>query len=138
MKPKRVVIIGASACGAKAASRIKRLCPACDVVILDQSAFISYAACGMPYYLSGKVRELDDLVKTTYGRVRDVRYFNDLKDITVHTNVRALHIDRQARRIDASNTVTGESLSLDYDALVLATGARPRTLPIPGANLKGR
>ncbi len=137
MKPKRVVIIGASACGAKAASRIKRLCPACDVVILDQSAFISYAACGMPYYLSGKVRELDDLVKTTYGRVRDVRYFNDLKDIAVHTNVRALHIDRQARRIDASNTVTGESLSLDYDALVLATGARPKTLPIPGANLKG-
>jgi len=72
---KRILVIGASACGAKAASRIKRLRPDYDVAILDQGQYISYAACGLPYYLSGKVRDLDDLMKTTYGRIRDVQYF---------------------------------------------------------------
>ena len=137
MKAKRVVILGASACGAKAASRIKRLRPDYEVAILDQSPYISYAACGMPYYLSGKVRQPDDLLKTTYGRVRDVRYFKDLKDITIHTNVKASRIDRDNRRVDAANTVTGEVLTFEYDALVLAMGAIPKTPPIPGADLKG-
>lgn len=137
MRSKRVLIIGASACGAKAASRIKRLCPDYDVVILDQSSYISYAACGMPYYLSGKVRQRDDLLKTTYGRVRDVQYFKDLKEITIHTNVKALRIDRNACRVDATRMTSGESLSFDYDALVLALGAVPKILPVPGANLKG-
>lgn len=137
MKAKRVVILGASACGAKAASRIKRLRPDYEVAILDQSPYISYAACGMPYYLSGKVRQPDDLLKTTYGRVRDVRYFKDLKDITIHTNVKASRIDRDNRRVDAANTVTGEVLTFEYDALVLAMGAMPKTPPIPGADLKG-
>jgi len=137
MKGKRVLVIGASACGAKAASRVKRLRPDYEVVILDQSPFISYAACGMPYYLAGKVRQPDDLLKTTYGRVRDVQYFKDLKDIAIHTNVRAHRINRQARRVDAANTITGEALSFEYDALVLAAGALPKTPPIPGADLTG-
>ena len=137
MKPKRVVIIGASACGAKAASRIKRLCPDYEVTILDRSVYISYAACGMPYYLEGKVRQMDDLMKTTNGRIRDVQYFKDLKDITIHTNMEALRIDRENRRVDAINTATGASLAFDYDALVLAMGAAPKMPPIPGADLKG-
>jgi len=122
---KRIIVIGASACGAKAASRINRLRPNYAVTILDQGQYISYAACGIPYYLSGKVHDLDDLRKTTYGRIRDVQYFKDLKNITIHTNVKVLHIDRNARTIDATNIVTGESLSFEYDALVLATGASP-------------
>ena len=134
---KRIIIIGASACGAKAASRIKRLRPDYAVTILDQGQYISYAACGIPYYLSGKVRDLDDLMKTTYGRIRDVLYFKDLKDITIHTNVRVLDIDRNTRRVGATNMNTGESLSFEYDALVLAAGASPKMPPIPGSNLKG-
>ncbi|MFA5321093.1 MAG: FAD-dependent oxidoreductase [Smithella sp.] len=135
--PKRILIIGASACGAKAASRVKRLRPDYDVTILDQSRYISYAACGMPYYLSGKVRDMEDLLKTTYGKTRDVQYFKDLKDITIHTNVRVIHIDRKARRVDATNIITNESLSFEYDDLVLSAGASPKTPPIPGSDLKG-
>ena len=134
---KRILIIGASACGAKAASRVKRLRPDYAVTILDQSRFISYAACGMPYYLAGKVREPDDLLKTTYGRIRNAQYFKDLKDIPIYTHTRALTIDRDNRRVDATNTTTGESLTFEYDALVLAMGARPKMPPIPNANLKG-
>jgi NADPH-dependent 2,4-dienoyl-CoA reductase/sulfur reductase-like enzyme/rhodanese-related sulfurtransferase len=135
--PKRILVIGASACGAKAASRIKRLRPDYTVTILDQGHTISYAACGIPYYLSGKVREFDDLLKTTYGRIRDVRYFKDLKDITVRTNVRALNIDRVSRRVDAVDIVSDEPRTFDYDVLVLAMGASPKMPPIPGAELKG-
>ena len=135
--PKRILVIGASACGAKAASRIKRIRPDYAVTILDQGHYISYAACGIPYYLSGKVREFDDLLKTTYGRIRDVRYFKDLKDITIHTNVRALNIDRAARRVGAVDIATDEPVTFDYDALVLAMGASPKMPPIPGAELKG-
>jgi NADPH-dependent 2,4-dienoyl-CoA reductase/sulfur reductase-like enzyme/rhodanese-related sulfurtransferase len=137
MKSKRIIIIGASACGAKAASRIKRLRPDYDVTILDQSPYISYAACGLPYYLEGKVREPDDLRKTTYGRIRDVEYFKDLKDITIRSQVRVLSIDRKRRTLGAKNIVTGEPLSFAYDVLVLAMGALPKTPPIPKADLKG-
>jgi len=136
-RPKQILIIGASACGAKAASRIKRLRPDYAVTILDQGQYISYAACGIPYYLSGKVRDLDDLLKTTYGRIRDVQYFKELKDITIHTNTRVLHIDPNVRRVDATNMITGESLFFEYDALVLAAGASPKAPPIPGSHLTG-
>lgn len=135
--PKQILIIGASACGAKTASRIKRLRPDYAVTILDQGQYVSYAACGIPYYLSGKVRNLDDLLKTTDGKIRDVRYFKDLKDITIHTSIRVLHIDRNTHKVGAKNIVTGESLSFEYDALVLATGASPKMPPIPGSDLKG-
>ena len=134
---KNVLIIGASACGAKAASRIKRLRPDYRVTILDQGRYISYAACGIPYYLSGKVREFDDLLKTTYGRIRDVGYFKDLKDIDIRTGVRATGIDRASRRVAAVDLATGEPLAFDYEALVLTTGAAPKTPPIPGADLRG-
>lgn len=135
--PKRILIIGASACGAKAASRIKRIRSDYAVTILDQGHYISYAACGIPYYLSGKVSEFDDLLKTTYGRIRDVRYFKDLKDITIHTNIRALNIDRVARRVNAVDIGADRPVAFDYDALVLAMGASPKMPPIPGAELKG-
>ncbi len=134
---KRVLVIGASACGAKAASRIKRLRPDYTVTVLDQGHYISYAACGIPYYLSGKVREFDALLKTTYGRIRDVRYFKDLKDIEIRTNVRALNIDRAARRVAAVDLASDEPLTFYYDALVLAMGASPKMPPLPGADLKG-
>lgn len=134
---KKVLIIGASACGAKAASRIKRLKPEYEVVVLDQGKYISYAACGMPYYLSGKVRNFDDLLKTTYGRVRDADYFKELKDISVHTGVRAVKIDRGARTVHAEHAVTGNTQSYQYDDLVIAAGAAPKDRGIPGADLAG-
>ncbi|HPB82806.1 MAG TPA: FAD-dependent oxidoreductase [Spirochaetota bacterium] len=134
---KKVLIIGASACGAKAASRIKRLKPEYDVVIIDQGHYISYAACGMPYYLSGKVRHFEDLLKTTYGRVRDAEYFKDLKDITVHTGLRAVKIDRAARTVHGEHLATGETRVYQYDDLVIAAGAAPMNRGIPGAGLTG-
>lgn len=136
-RSKQILIIGASACGAKAASRVKRLRSDYDVTLLDQSRYISYAACGLPYYLEGKVRNTNDLMKTSYGRIRDVHYFKDLKDITIHPQVRVLSIDRTLRTVGATNVTTGESLSFEYDALILAMGALPKMPPIPGSDLTG-
>jgi NADPH-dependent 2,4-dienoyl-CoA reductase/sulfur reductase-like enzyme/rhodanese-related sulfurtransferase len=137
MNRKQVLIIGASACGAKAASRIKRLCPAYEVTMLEKSPYLSYAACGMPYRLEGKVRQAEDLMKTTDGRIRDAQYFRALKDIAVHTNVRASKINRRDRHVEAIDLQTGRWVSFPYDALVLAMGGNPKTPPIPGMALKG-
>ncbi len=134
---KQVVIIGASACGAKAASRIKRLRPDYDVTMIDQGRYISYAACGIPYFISGRVRAMDDLLKTTYGKVRDAEYFKNLKDIAVRTGVKAVAINREAKTVSAENMLSGEKIEFAYDSLVLASGASAAVPDIPGCDLEG-
>ena len=134
---KRAVIIGASACGAKAASRIARLRPEYEVTMIDAGSYISYAACGIPYHISGKVRLFDDLLKTTYGALRDAEYFRKLKNIDVRTRTKAERIDRTAKKVHARDLATGAELLFEYDSLVLATGASPALPDIPGCDLDG-
>lgn len=132
-----IVIVGAVACGAKAAARIRRLDDAARIEIVDQGRFISFAACGLPYFVEGKVEESDDLLRTTYGRERDVAYFRDLKDVHVHTGTRALAIDREKRTLRVCDLASGALRDMPYDALVLATGASPVRPPIPGIDAPG-
>jgi len=132
-----VLIIGGSACGMKAASRIRRLNPDARITVIEQGHYVSYAGCGLPYHVKGTVRELDDLVKTTYGAVRDPAYFEAVKDIHVLTHTRAEAIDRHKKEVHVRNLETGAAHELQYDKLVLATGASPMRLPIEGADLKG-
>lgn len=132
-----VVIVGAVACGAKAASRIRRLAPHAKIDVVDQGRFISFAACGLPYFVQGKVKEIDDLLRTTYGRTRDALYFRDTKDVTVHTGTRALAIDRANKTLLVRDLATGAERALPYDRLVLAPGASPVRPKIPGLDLAG-
>lgn len=132
-----VVIVGAVACGAKAASRIRRLAPHAKIDVVDQGHFISFAACGLPYFVQGKVKEIDDLLRTTYGRTRDASYFRDTKDVTVHTGTRALAIDRANKTLLVRDLATGAERALPYDRLVLAPGASPVKPKIPGLDLAG-
>ncbi len=132
-----VVIIGAVALGPKAASRFKRIEPESTVTMIDKSEIIAYGGCGIPYYVSGEVSEAMQLRTSSFHMVRDETFFRETKDVNTITGVEATHIDREAKEVRIKKMATGEEDVLRYDKLVIATGARPRTLPIPGADLNG-
>ncbi|MGA6926781.1 MAG: FAD/NAD(P)-binding oxidoreductase, partial [Desulfosarcina sp.] len=128
-----IVIVGGVALGSKAACRFKRLEPGSTVTIIDQDRFVSYGGCGIPYYVSGDVSDVDDLRKTSFHMLRDEAFFRDCKDIEVLTCTRAERIDRTSKRLHIRRS-DGSTDTLAYDKLVLGTGSRPRRLTIPGAD----
>ncbi|ADK85564.1 FAD-dependent pyridine nucleotide-disulfide oxidoreductase [Desulfarculus baarsii DSM 2075] len=132
-----VLIIGAVAAGPKAGCRIKRLEPDANVTMLDRDNYISYGGCGIPYYVSGDVADLKGLLSTSFHMVRDPQFFKGAKGVDVQTGVEALAIDRAAKKVRVKDLASGHENDLAYDKLVLATGARPFTPPIAGANLQG-
>ncbi|MGV7006120.1 FAD-dependent oxidoreductase [Desulfovibrio sp. QI0442] len=132
----KILVVGGVALGPKAACRCKRLMPDAEVMLVDENVFISYGGCGIPYYVSGEIQNLDDLRSTPYHTVRDTEFFRDMKGITVRTQTRALAIDRAAKTLLVKDVVSGKEEKLPYDKLVLATGASPRVPPIDGKDLK--
>lgn len=132
-----IVIVGAVALGPKAACRFKRLEPGSRVIMIDQGSMISYGGCGIPYYISGDVSDPDELQSTSFHMVRDARFFKEAKGIEVMTETRATAIDREGKLLRVIDLKTGKEGGIAYDQLVLATGSRPRRLPIPGAELEG-
>ncbi len=130
-----VLVIGGVALGPKAACRCKRVDPSANVTLIDENVFISYGGCGIPFYLSGEINNIDDLRSTPYHTLRDATFFNDLKGVHVRTQTRALAIDKSAKTVRVQDVVTGAEETLSYDKLVLATGASPRSLNVEGADL---
>lgn len=133
--PLKVVVIGGVAAGPKAAAKIMRLDPTAEVTLLEKGQFISFAGCGLPYYVSGVVKEQKDLMSTPIGVRRDPAFFQKVKNVKVLTETEALEIDRARKRIRARRNGAAEDFWLDYDKLVLATGARPVIPPVPNATL---
>ncbi|MFW5730783.1 MAG: FAD-dependent oxidoreductase [Desulfonatronovibrionaceae bacterium] len=133
---KKVIVIGAVALGPKAACRFKRLDPEASVTMIDEAGMISYGGCGIPYYVSGDVSDARDLQSTTFHMIRDARFFKEAKGVDVMTRTRALSIDRATKTVLVKNMETMEESSLHYDKLVLATGSRPRKIPLPGIDLE--
>ena len=135
MDKQRVVIIGAVALGPKVACRLKRLKPDSEVIMIDQDEHISYGGCGIPYFISGDISEVRELMSTSFHMERTPQFFEDAKDVRVRTRTRAVAIDRTARTVRIRDLETGREEDLAYDKLVLAMGSRPNRLPIPGADL---
>ena len=134
--PEKILIVGGVALGPKAASRCKRLMPDAEVTLVDENVYISYGGCGIPYYVSGEVQNLDDLRATPYHTIRDPEFFRAMKGVTVRNQTRALSIDRAAKTLLVKDVISGKEEELPYDKLVLATGASPRVPPVEGKDLK--
>jgi NADPH-dependent 2,4-dienoyl-CoA reductase/sulfur reductase-like enzyme/rhodanese-related sulfurtransferase/two-component sensor histidine kinase len=134
-QPMRVVIVGGVAAGPKVASKVIRLCPDAEVTIVERGKLLSYAGCGLPYYVSGVVKEQKELMSTPVGAVRDPVFFQNVKNVRVLNETEAVEIDRAGKRIRVRSLVQGQESWLDYDKLVLATGAKAVVPPIPGVNL---
>ncbi len=137
-KPRfRVVIVGGVAAGPKVASKVIRLRPETEVTVLERGAFLSYAGCGLPYYIAGVVREQRELLSTPLGAVRDPVFFQNVRNVTVRSRTEALAVDREGRRVRVVDRRTGHERWLPYDRLVLATGATPIVPEVPGRDLPG-
>ena len=134
-KPLRIVIVGGVAAGPKVASKIIRLCQDAEVTIVEKGKILSYAGCGLPYYVSGVVKEQKELMCTPVGTVRDPVFFQNVKNVKVFNETEAIEVDRVSKRIRLRDLVRGKESWLEYDKLVLATGARPVVPPIPGTDL---
>ena len=129
-----IIIVGGVALGSKAACRFKRLEPRSNVTIIDKDKYISYGGCGIPFYVSGDVSDVDDLRKTSFHMLRDEAFFKNCKDIKVLTQTQATRIDRENKQLHIIRQ-DGTPDILEYDQLVLGTGSSPRQLMIPGADL---
>jgi len=124
------VIVGGDAAGMSAASKAKREDPDREVIAFEQGDWVSYAACGMPYFVKGDIERLDDLVQVTAEEFREER------DIDLRTNHEVVDIDTEAKTVTVS-TDDGDTLEQAYGDLLLGTGASAIEPPFPGLDLEG-
>lgn len=131
MERTRVLVIGAVAAGTKTAAKLKRENPSLDVTVITRDGYISYAGCGLPYYIGGIIEEKEELV------VKTPEDFKLLTDVDVLINHEAIEIDTETKKVIAKDLNTSLNKEFLYDKLVIATGASPFIPPLEGINLKG-
>ena len=125
----KVVIVGGVAGGATAAARIRRLDEQAQIVVFERSGFISYANCGLPYYIGGVIEDPEELTLQTpesfFSRFRVA--------MRVRHEVTAIHPDKKT--VSVTNLETGEAFEESYDKLILSPGAKPTQPRLPGVGL---
>lgn len=126
----KILIIGGVAAGTKAAAKLKREDRSAEVTILTKSSDISYAGCGLPYYVGDVITERKQLIVNTPEN------FERLTGAAVHTMTEVTGIDREAKEVTAVDLQTGAEQRYSYDKLVLAVGASPIKPRVEGADLK--
>ncbi|MCA1943962.1 MAG: FAD-dependent oxidoreductase [Desulfovibrio sp.] len=137
MSAPRIIVVGGSAAGPKAASRAKRLNPDAQVTLIQKAPELSMASCGYPYYVSGRFDNRDALLCTPTGVVRDPAFFAGAKGVEAVVETEVISIDRAAKTVWCKHLPSGETKVRPYDKLILCTGASPRVPPIPGRDLQG-
>ena len=128
---KKVLIIGGVAGGASAATRLRRLSEDAEIILVERGPHISYANCGLPYYVGGEIAERGKLLVQTPQKLHE-RFALD-----VRVNTEAISIDRPARKVELRNTQTGEVTHETFTDLILSMGAAPLRPPIPGIDRAG-
>ena len=124
----KTVIIGGVAGGMSAATRLRRLDESAEIVVLERSGHVSFANCGLPYYIGDVITDRNALLLQTPSSLK-ARF-----GIDVRVDSEVISIDRAAKSVTVRSLATGEQYFEDYDALVLAPGAAPFVPPIPGAS----
>ena len=125
----KVVIVGGVAGGATAAARLRRLDESAEIVVFERSGYVSYANCGLPYYIGGVITDRAELtLQTPESFWRRFRV-----DMLVRHEVTAIHPD--TKTVDVKNLATGEVFAESYDKLILSPGARPTQPALPGVGI---
>jgi len=125
----KIIIVGGVAAGATAAAKARRLSSDASITIFEAGPDISFANCGLPYYIGGDIKSRSKLI------LQSPESFNEQYQVDVHVNTRVTNIDRQNKTVTTINVRTGEIKHHEYDKLLLAQGGRPIKPKIDGANL---
>ncbi|MGB8699081.1 MAG: FAD-dependent oxidoreductase [Thermosynechococcaceae cyanobacterium] len=128
---KRILIVGGVAGGASCAARARRLSETAEIIMFERGSFVSFANCGLPYYVGDVITDEKKLL------VASAELFRQRFNIEVRLEQEVMAIDREAKQIAVKNRQTGEVYQESYDALVLAPGAAPIRPPLPGIDLSG-
>ena len=122
----RIVVIGGVAGGMSAATRLRRLDADAEIIVVEKSGYVSYANCGLPYYVGGIIEEERDLLLQTPASLH-ARFRLDIRISSEVTS-----ISRDEKTVAVTNLLSGENYELSYDKLILSPGASPIVPPIPG------
>ena len=124
----KIVIVGGVAAGATAAAKARRLSPDAQIVMLEAGPDISFANCGLPYFISGDIKSRSALI------LQSPESFNDQYGVEVHTHTLVLSIDKEDHKIKTIDVRNGETNTFEYTKLILAQGGRPIKPTLPGAD----
>ena len=125
----KLVIVGGVAAGATAAARARRLSGDAEITILEAGPDVSFANCGLPYFIGGDIESRSSLI------LQSPESFKDQYNVTVKTDTEVLAIDPARRKVTALDRKTGTKIVIHYDSLILAQGGRPIVPPLPGVDL---
>ena len=127
----RYLIIGGVAGGATAAARLRRLDESAEIIMFERGEYVSYANCGLPYYIGGVIPVRDRLfVQTADG-------FRNRFNIDVRVSTEVVSIARERKQVEVRDLANGAITVESYDKLVLSPGAEPLKSPIPGIDIPG-
>jgi len=124
----KILIIGGVAAGATAAAKVRRISPTAQITMIEAGPDISFANCGLPYYIGGDIKSRSKLI------LQSPESFKEQYDVDVHVNTAVSSIDRKAHQVKTTNSQTGEEKTFEYTKLILAQGGRPIKPTLPGAD----
>ncbi len=127
----KVLVIGGVAAGTKTAAKLKREDRSIEVTVISKDKDISYAGCGLPYYVGGMIEEPGELIVNTPEK------YAALTGVTVLTGKEAIRLDVASKSVAVKDVATGEEEMLGYDKLVISVGASPAVPPVKGMGLSG-
>ncbi len=127
----KLLVIGGVAAGTKAAAKFRRVNPEAEVTIVTKGKDISYAGCGLPYYVGGVIGEKEQLIVNTPEK------YSALTGAMVYTQREVVSLDVEEKKAVAKNLRTGAEETYEYDTCIVASGASPVVPPLPGLNLPG-
>ena len=127
----RILIVGGVAGGASCAARARRLSEKAEIIVFERGPYVSFANCGLPYYVGGVITDEKELFVAT------PQLFKERFNVEVRTQSEVLSVDRDKREIEVKDGKSAKVYRERYDALVLAPGAAPIRPPLPGIDLSG-